>query len=171
MKCEFWKQEISAMLDGALDAREKARVDRHLSGCDECRDFFEHHSRLTRFIRNSALAVDPPEILWQKIENKIAVQSPQTERPSALEPILAWLRVPNVAYGLAAALLLAFTGLVAIRTQDSSLMESRDIAALEAYTIDVSGNPFLSDKVPENPFFDLDEREPANPFRSGEFPK
>lgn len=94
MSCELWKLEISALLDGALDANQEAEVNRHISCCAECRSFFQEHSRLTHFFRESAPVLDPPEIIWQGIEDRIASRSPESESPAPLESILSWLRVP-----------------------------------------------------------------------------
>ena len=66
--------ELSAYLDGELEAAERVRVEAHLEGCAECRAVLDDLRRLVR--RERALDDRPPgRDLWPGIEARIASAS------------------------------------------------------------------------------------------------
>jgi predicted anti-sigma-YlaC factor YlaD len=53
---------LSARLDGEDDPDERAEVDTHLAGCDECRRWVDEAAAVTRLVRMSVVS-DPPDLI------------------------------------------------------------------------------------------------------------
>jgi anti-sigma factor RsiW len=62
--CQQWVELVTAYLDGALPRRVRKAIDRHLSGCEHCREYLEQ-MRLTIRITGSLPDDDdvPDEVL------------------------------------------------------------------------------------------------------------
>jgi hypothetical protein len=56
---------------------------------------------------------------------------------------------------------------VAIRTRAPQSIDPDGLIQLDSYTLEVSGNPFLTQSDEQNPFFSLGQQEPGNPFELG----
>ena len=67
--------EISAFLDGALAAEDRARVDAHLTSCAECRFEFESLRHL-KLVLSSAPRKTMPADLALTIERRLVVGTP-----------------------------------------------------------------------------------------------
>lgn len=70
---------INDYVDGALDRAERADVERHLTGCDECRHLVES----LRDLRQHAAALpsmQPPARAWTRIEQTIREESSRRVR-------------------------------------------------------------------------------------------
>lgn len=59
VRCEQCREALSARLDGADDAVERAAVDAHLAGCAACRRWSHDAAAVTRLARMSVVAGDP----------------------------------------------------------------------------------------------------------------
>jgi hypothetical protein len=69
--CDATRARLDDLLDGTLDAADRADAEQHLAGCAGCR---EEHARLRALVGEAAaLAVEvaPPVDLWPQIERRI----------------------------------------------------------------------------------------------------
>ena len=162
MKCENWKIQISAYLDGALDTAESQAVLQHIESCRECRTFHEETLALSSLFSVRAEGKSPSPFIWNKIERRITAQEETKNRLSFLD----FFRLPRMAYGMASAMLLiALVALVQLR--GPSVENRQLLAEMDAYTIQAEGNPFLARTSLEsdNPFFRY-KAGSVNPFNS-----
>jgi hypothetical protein len=71
MRCRTAQRWISEYVDGSLDGRKKARLERHLSGCAGCRAVLED----LRALVETAPALEGPEpgeAVWSRIRARLA---------------------------------------------------------------------------------------------------
>lgn len=61
MRCEEWRVLVSAQLDGEDDPADAQRVDAHLGGCANCRQWLDRAATVNRLTRTSA-AASPPDL-------------------------------------------------------------------------------------------------------------
>ena len=59
MRCEQWRETLSAQLDGEDDPTEREHADAHLAGCAGCRDWFEQAATVNRLTRTGLAAPIP----------------------------------------------------------------------------------------------------------------
>ena len=62
---------MTEYLDKALGAEERAGVDRHLTGCLECREFFEAVRKTAVIPFKEAGEMQPDGIVWERIAGKL----------------------------------------------------------------------------------------------------
>lgn len=86
MNCREAERRLPGYLDGAIHAREHARLREHLECCDGCRRQLERYQRLSACL-SQVRAVAPPDDLAMRIR----VQASQT-RPAWASVYLAWKR-------------------------------------------------------------------------------
>ncbi|MEO3925511.1 zf-HC2 domain-containing protein [Micromonosporaceae bacterium B7E4] len=82
MRCEQYREALSARLDGEDDPVERAGVDRHLAGCAECRSWLESATALNRLARTSV--VPPP----MEIDDRLLAAAPGPGRAARLASTL-----------------------------------------------------------------------------------
>ncbi len=162
MKCESWKIQISAYLDGALDGIASDAVLRHIESCQECRRFHQDNSALSSLLSDRVEGKTPSPFAWNKIERRITVGENQKSSQSFLD----YFRLPRMAYGLASALVLISLATL-LQLRGPSDEDIQLLAEMDAYTISAKGNPFLERAILEgdNPFFRF-ESGLDNPFES-----
>jgi len=160
MNCKNWKIKISALIDGNLPEAEKGSVLEHTRSCPECGDFYQDCSTISRLLDAQVADRKPSPFIWNKIERRITSGTEIPERASFLD----LFRLPRLAYGMAsAALLVSLAALVHLQGPSSEDMQQ--LAAIEAYNLEIEGNPFL-DRIEQNrnnPFFSY-EAGKVNPF-------
>lgn len=59
MGCEQWREVLSAQLDGEDTPGEQAAAESHLTGCGECRAWFDRAAAATRRARLSVSVTGP----------------------------------------------------------------------------------------------------------------
>jgi hypothetical protein len=104
---------------------------------------------------------EPPDSIWLGIEERLAVVPVTGEKTSPIWGLFGWLRVPQLGYAMAAVLFCLLVGLFMVQ---KPVDDSRYLAELEAFTIEVKGNPFQEKMGTENPFFQLSHSGSDNPF-------
>lgn len=95
---------ITDYVDGTLDVRERAEIDRHLESCAACRRLVEDF----REIKGVAASLDlrePPVRSWTRLERAIKLE----ERPIAASRTPAWAQPRRLAWLAAAAVLVLAT--------------------------------------------------------------
>lgn len=80
-ECERFAAALAAMVDEALEPRDRRRVDAHLAGCEACR---EHLADL-QAIRSLAATlepIEPPARVWRDVRRRVAAEG-RTPRVAA----------------------------------------------------------------------------------------
>ena len=62
MSCEEFQQQISKLLDNVLDKKETPGVFTHLSGCEECREFFGSTMQIRKALQRTSSLPMPEKI-------------------------------------------------------------------------------------------------------------
>jgi predicted anti-sigma-YlaC factor YlaD len=117
-RCDTHQADLSALLDGELDAREASPAIDHLTGCRACRDFWRGARALqTAAGSATAVALAPPADGWERIEAAVG----RRDRG-------AW------AWRVAAALLVGLGLLLTLRPAPPRGIEPQAPAAIEVRT-------------------------------------
>lgn len=139
MRCHHARKMVSEYVDGGLDERRAADLERHLAVCPDCRDLLKDFRGIVREAR-SLETVAPPEAAWTKV--RAAVEAARAERPAARRPLGAEIKPARpfvlvrrpVWSAAAAALLVAVVGgLVLIRPW--SPRPTSDLSERDRYTL------------------------------------
>ena len=94
---------ITDYIDGTLDVRERAEIDRHLESCAACRRLVEDFREIKGVVASLDLR-EPPVRSWTRLERAIKLE----ERPGVARRSPAWLQPRHLAWlGAAAALVLS----------------------------------------------------------------
>jgi anti-sigma factor RsiW len=124
MRCMQAKKLVSEYVDGALDERRAAELERHLDSCEECRELLRDFRGIVREARDMK-TVTPPDTAWEKISGALA--GPRIEEPAGRA---VWRERPARAFFLsrhplwsaaAAALVLVVGGLALTQPWRSGL--------------------------------------------------
>jgi len=158
------EEQISAYLDGQVNAAESHAIDLHLKQCESCRALLGEMRDLDNLFRNTEPA-EPPPFLWNRIAADFETNQ-YKERPSARSwgaAVIASLRryAWNPGLATAAFSILMFAGIAlfnqnTISTQDQAALAEieRVHRSLAAQNPDAN-NPFSSgwpDDFSSNPF-------------------
>lgn len=136
MTCDRVRQQLTAYLDGELDADHGTVVRGHLRTCDACRQIATDEAALRDGLR-ALPSLDPPSHLWAGVQARLAEEEvAESRRPAWRRALARWGRfVPSaprlVAGGLVAA---AAVTLVWWKTQRSA---APDDALVVAPTIEL----------------------------------
>lgn len=168
MNCSKWRPEISAWIDGALSSGKAEEVRLHIRTCPECTRLHGELSLVGEVLESARKSeLDPPPFMWQRIQARIQEQEEARIPDTGRRGLLEWFGIPQLRYAVGASLLLIVTGVVAIRTRAPESLDPDGLIQLDSYTMEVSGNPFLTQSDEQNPFFGLGQQEPGNPFEIG----
>ena len=136
MKCEYFREMLSAHLDGELSREEEEALDEHLEGCESCRVFAAAIGGL-----KEKAAADRVETIPSGLEEKILSQtikgSPKKE--SALGFIRGYYRVPR---GLAWA-----TAVLVLILAVNSFRGVPDKSEMVAPSVEMSEQAFVIQRV------------------------
>lgn len=112
MRCRKAHKLISLAVDGELDARRGARLERHLQGCEECRSMFADLRELVA-AAPALRGPEPSDAVWRKIRAGLTVpeRRPATGR--------LW-SAPALRYAGVAALAVVVTGVLVGRRPGST---------------------------------------------------
>lgn len=112
MKCAKAQRAISEYVDGTLDARRAAELERHVAKCPGCREVLADF----RGMKDAAADLETPEpdaAVWRKIEARIASGAAAVEPAAPVRVPGRWafgLGVPGLKLAAVAALALALVG-------------------------------------------------------------
>ncbi|MBR4295288.1 MAG: zf-HC2 domain-containing protein [Clostridia bacterium] len=71
LDCDRVREDISAYLDGELEANDAEKIRNHIESCNDCRELLEHFSDISLCVRQT---VDIPDDLHLKIMESVNVQ-------------------------------------------------------------------------------------------------
>jgi len=114
---------ITDYIDGTLDVRECAEIDRHLESCAACRRLVEDCREIKGVAANLDLR-EPPVRSWTRIERAIKLEQP----PIAARRLPAWAQPRHLAW-LAAAAVLVLATAVGLKFMPSGARRSAPPAA------------------------------------------
>ena len=89
MDHKFVLELLPGYLDQELGLSEALEFERHLDGCEQCRQAYAQHREVSAQLRQAALRVDAPQALAQRIE--AALPSPRVSREKLGERFRRWL--------------------------------------------------------------------------------
>jgi len=100
MTCDRIREQLTAYLDGDLDADRGTVVRGHLRGCDDCRKVAEAEAALRDELR-ALPPLDPPASLWSGVQARLAqAEVAEASRPAWRRALARWApRMPRVATG------------------------------------------------------------------------
>jgi anti-sigma factor RsiW len=159
MKCSDWRLDISAYLDGNLEPSGCQAVEEHLGVCPECSSFYAEQEELTLALRRGLPDLEPPSRIWQQIESQL-----ESQPTPGFWNLADLFRMPRLGYAGAALVLVLMMGLFLSDFPGTVGEEERYLAELDAYNIEVRGNPFLAEVGTENPFMNLGQFGTETPF-------
>ena len=112
MNCEQAREQISAMMDGELDAQEPGLLQAHIDACADCRKMKEEWASYTGFMKERFIpATQTPEAAWADIRRAIRLQAPAKK-----EAAFGWVFQRPIQWASYALLLaVVMTGLVLIK--------------------------------------------------------
>lgn len=95
MTCSDTRKQLTAYLDGELDADRGTVVRGHLRTCEACRDIAEREAALRDGLR-ALEPVDPPPSLWANVQAKLAeAEVAEAQRPAWRRALARWARVAS----------------------------------------------------------------------------
>ena len=157
MECEGTKVQVSTLLDANLDIEQVKELEGHLESCPSCAQFYEEQLELSKLLQVAEnFQLEPPPAIWQRIDSQI---SAATERSSFL-----FFPHFNLRYALAGVVVLILVAASVLSLFTTRQEERLLLAELESYTLEVEGNPFLSQIGLKDPLFDLNGQLGENPF-------
>jgi tetratricopeptide (TPR) repeat protein len=116
MRCTQAKKLVSEYVDGTLDERRAAELERHLDSCEDCRELLRDFQGIVREARDMK-TVTPPDTAWEKISGALA--GPRLEEPSGRafgheRPVRAFFLSRHPLWSAAAAALVLIVGGLAL---------------------------------------------------------
>lgn len=165
MNCQQRRIDISALVDESLEPARIPQVREHLASCEACQEFYEDLLRINQVLESEVTEVDPPVTLWARIEQRLVSPAPPQPVPSFLEAWLRPFRLPAWKYAFAGLVLALILSVYWVQVpRGPGEIDSTILAELDAYRLEVHGNPFLPEPSRENPFFEFDGSAKVNPF-------
>ncbi len=121
MACDKYKEQISSMLDGELNASLSEALSAHMALCEDCREFHEHLNSLNGVLRNAS--PDHVPALAARVKDHLARRENHRQRDFSM-----WRRVPAMAMIVLLALGL---GNLMGRSISNLFINGRTVASLE----------------------------------------
>jgi len=163
MNCTEWQLDVSAYLDGSLDPDKQSAIEQHLADCPGCASFYSECVELNEVFRAALPEQELPPSIWHNLEAQLA------PTPTVVTDSRSWdfrnlFRMPQLGYAGALFVLVLMVGFFLLNTPGTGSDDQRYLAELESFSIEVEGNPFLSEISAENPFLKLGPFDVENPF-------
>lgn len=96
MRCRKVQRYISLAVDGELDARRTARLERHLQDCEDCRSLRTDLRELVA-AAPALRGPEPSEAVWQKIKAGLTARGQRRPLSIRMSPILRYAGVAVLA--------------------------------------------------------------------------
>ncbi|MDA2933893.1 zf-HC2 domain-containing protein [Acidobacteria bacterium AH-259-D05] len=157
MDCEGVKIQVSALLDANLDVEQVKEMERHLESCPSCAQFYQEELELAQWLKEAGnFQLEPPPAIWQRIDSQISAEPRKSS--------LLLLPVFDFRYAVAGLAILILFSLALLSIFTTPQGDLQLLAELESYSLEVEGNPFLSQMRLKDPFFEFDGKAEGNPF-------
>ncbi len=111
MNCKEYLKFIDDFADGELDGQNSERINRHISDCSVCADYYEMLVRESNLYANYLLEVEVPKDLFAKFQTKLEAEKSFDEKKSFalfFKRTTSAFRSLNLAYSGASAVILLF---------------------------------------------------------------
>ena len=171
MDCNKCSDELTALLDGELGAREAEQVRSHLNVCKSCSDELRSLQESKEFIEARVVELTPRPEAWNLVRARIYTDPPLT--PVRFYTLTRW-RVAMAAMALIAAFGLGYlqyqqTQRKVLEQYISRYIQERDARGqakpvLTSTQSDADLNEMSP--APDNPFLEIKAVVSDNPFRS-----
>ncbi len=159
MDCIQCGEELTAYLDGELNAADTERVRSHLRTCVPCSEELRSLQEVGDFVESHSRTLDPRPESWNMVRARIYQDAPETAPRVWL--VRRWRPVMATA-GLLAALAMGYVQYTHIQQQSLDRYISQYIREREARQMQSQNdNPYAY-----NPFIEIHATAAENPFRS-----
>ena len=72
-ECDRFADALAAMVDEAIEPRDRRRVDAHLAGCEACRELLAD-LRAIRSLAATLEPIEPPARVWRDVRRRVAAE-------------------------------------------------------------------------------------------------
>jgi len=128
--CEYWQEQISALLDGELSAQAETALLTHLDGCESCRTYYDALTALAGTVERDLPA--PPAELTGRIMDAVRAQAAPKEEKKA--KVVSFARYARSAALAAAAALVIWAGVRIMGPKGAMNTAEAPQAAMSAVT-------------------------------------
>jgi predicted anti-sigma-YlaC factor YlaD len=133
MRCTTAQKWISEYIDGELDKRRKAELEKHCAVCSDCQKLMKDFQKISQSATRLK-EVSPPESVWLKIQQKLPVAEQKVITVAPKKS--SWLRQPRLSFAVSAALvLLMVVGFFVIRPFDRNGQDILAATESQQYTL------------------------------------
>jgi hypothetical protein len=101
-----WSEDLAAYLLGALDPREAGELERHLEGCERCREELDWLQPAVHTLPEAVERREPPRQLREALMAEVRADA----RPAPSAPRRRWLLKPAVGFAVLALLVAGVVG-------------------------------------------------------------
>jgi hypothetical protein len=101
-----WSEDLAAYLLGALDPREVGEFERHLEGCERCREELDWLQPAVQALPEAVERREPPRQLRETLMAEVRADA----RPAPAAPRRRWLLKPAVGFAVLALLVAGVVG-------------------------------------------------------------
>lgn len=133
MRCTTARKWISEHIDGELDRKKRAALEKHCSSCAECQKLLKDFHKISQSAAHLK-GISPPENAWLKIREKLPAGEQEVIKVASGRP--KWLTLPGLNYALSAVLiLLVVVALFVIRPFDRNGKGISPLSESQQYTL------------------------------------
>jgi anti-sigma-K factor RskA len=105
-----WSDDLGAYLLGALDPQEAEAFERHLEGCERCREELRWLQPAVQALPETVERTEPPPQLRETLMAEVREDARAAERPVPAAPKRRWLLKPAVGFAVLALLVAGVVG-------------------------------------------------------------
>lgn len=107
-----WSDDLAAYVLGALDPREAADVERHLEGCESCREELRWLEPAVHSLPETVERQEPPRQLREAVMAEVREDARRETQPAPAKPPLRrrWLMKPAMGFAVLALLIAGVVG-------------------------------------------------------------
>lgn len=156
MKCCEWQDTIlTDYLDDQMDKEQMAHLEKHLSICQECREFAAHARKAVIEPFEHAHRAEPSQEVWRNIKEAIAEGKEVVEFVSLWDRIRAIVFIPRPAMALATTVIVLITVMVTFNHYNQQFQSTRR-AVIQSQEDDIDyALDELASYSEENGFYEL----------------
>jgi anti-sigma-K factor RskA len=130
-----WSEDLAAYMLGALEAEEAARLERHLDGCERCREEMRWLQPAVHSLPESIERREPPKQLRQSLMAEVRADARGEERQALARPRRRWFLKPAVGFAVVALLVAGVVGYVVGKDDSGSEAASTVVRQVNGMTV------------------------------------